>query len=57
MNNDSKYRGKINVELTEKAYEFINEKKSAVKNNLMNRFSSLEEEDLIKLVSIINDVN
>ena len=55
--NDSKDRRKINLELTEKAYEFINEKKSEMRSNLMNRVSLLEEEDLIKLVSIINDMN
>ena len=32
-------------------------KQSEMRNNLMNRVSSLEEEDLIKLVSIINDMN
>lgn len=54
---DPNDRRKINIELTEKAHAFINEKKVEMKSNLLHRISALEEEDLIRLCSIINDMN
>lgn len=54
---DPKDRRKINIELTEKADAFLQERKLQIKSNLANRLSSLEEEDLVKLSSLINDMN
>lgn len=54
---DPNDRRKINIELTEKAHAFINEKKVEMKSNLLHKISALEEEDLIRLCSIINDMN
>lgn len=54
---DPKDRRKINIELTEKADALLKEKKLQIKSNLANRLSSLEEEDLKKLSSLVNDMN
>ncbi|MDV4151650.1 MarR family transcriptional regulator [Clostridium sp. AL.422] len=54
---DPKDRRKYNIELTEKGYIFINEKKLEMKSNLTNRLSFLEENDLMRLDSIINNMN
>ena len=54
--NDPDDRRKINIELTEKAYSFIEDKKLEMKSILVEKISYLNEEDLIKLVSIINDM-
>ena len=54
---DPNDRRKINVELTEKAHNFLKEKKIEIKNNLIDKLSSLEEEDLIELSFIIKDMH
>ncbi|MBE6055038.1 MAG: MarR family transcriptional regulator [Clostridium sartagoforme] len=54
---DPKDRRKYNVELTEKGFIFINEKKIEMKSKLTNRLLSLKEEDLMQLNSIIKDMN
>lgn len=53
---DPNDRRRINIELTEKAYSFINDKKLEMKSNLMQKISILDDNDLIKLSSIINDM-
>lgn len=53
---DPNDRRKINIELTEKAYSFINDKKLEMKSNLIQKISILDDNDLIKLRSIINDM-
>lgn len=53
---DPNDRRRINIELTEKAYSFINDKKLEMNSNLMQKISILDDNDLIKLSSIINDM-
>lgn len=53
---DPNDRRKINIELTEKSYQFIENKKLEMKSILINKISFLEENDLVKLDSIINDM-
>lgn len=53
---DPNDRRKINIELTEKAYSFIEDKKSEMKSILIEKISFLHENDVLKLHSIINDM-
>ena len=54
---DPNDRRKINVELTEKAHIFLKDKKLEIKNNLIDKLSSLDEEDLLELSIIIKDMH
>ncbi|MCF0147681.1 MAG: MarR family transcriptional regulator [Clostridium sp.] len=53
---DSDDRRKINIELTDKAYSFIREKKAEIKAILIKKISFLDENDVLKLNSAINDM-
>lgn len=46
---DPNDRRKIQIELTEKAHLFLNDKKSEIKENLITKISLLEDDDLNKL--------
>lgn len=50
-------RRKLNIELTEKAYEFLKERENAMKSILLDKISSLDDESLDKLNSLIKDLN
>lgn len=54
---DPKDRRKFKIELTDKAYKFLEEKKIEMKNNLSERISSLEEDDLINIDYHINEMS
>lgn len=49
-------RRKIKIELTEKAHKFLKDKKCEIKNNLLQKISTLDEEDLYKLDITIKDM-
>ncbi|EOR19930.1 MULTISPECIES: MarR family transcriptional regulator [Clostridium] len=50
-------RRKLNIELTEKAYEFLKERENAMKSILLEKISSLDDENLNKLNSLVKDLN
>jgi len=49
-------RRKINIELTEKAHNLLKNKKREIKNNLFNKISTLNDEDLYKLDASIREM-
>jgi len=53
---DPNDRRKINIELTEKAHNLLKNKKREIKNNLFNKISTLNDEDLYKLDASIRDM-
>ena len=53
---DPNDRRKINIELTEKAHNLLKNKKREIKNNLFNKISTLNDEDLYKLDASIREM-
>lgn len=53
---DPNDRRKINIELTEKAHNLLKNKKREIKNNLFNKISTLNDEDLYKLDALIREM-
>ena len=49
-------RRKINIELTEKAHNLLKNKKREIKDNLFNKISTLNDEDLYKLDASIREM-
>ena len=54
---DPEDRRKLKIELTDKAYKFLEEKKIEMKSSLSAKIASLEEDDLIKLDYYITEMN
>ncbi|WP_195428205.1 MarR family transcriptional regulator [Clostridium sp. D46t1_190503_E9] len=53
---DPNDRRKINIELTEKAHLFLKNKELEIKNSLLTKISTLDDEDLHKLDITIKDM-
>lgn len=53
---DPNDRRKLNIELTEKAHNLLKNKKREIKNNLFNKISTLNDEDLYKLDASIREM-
>ncbi|MCR1952659.1 MULTISPECIES: MarR family transcriptional regulator [unclassified Clostridium] len=53
---DPNDRRKINIELTEKAHLFLKNKELEIKNSLLTKISTLDDEDLHKLNITIKDM-
>lgn len=53
---DPNDRRKINIELTEKAHNLLKNKKREIKDNLFNKISTLNDEDLYKLDASIREM-
>jgi DNA-binding MarR family transcriptional regulator len=53
---DPNDRRKINIKLTEKAHDFLKEREQKIKENLLNKISYLNDDDLIKLDSLLKDM-